>query len=161
MYYMYWLQLHVVLYFWKSQNWIILQNHPTGYRYAIMYVPSALTGEATFSCILCFYKYFSTVGFTTSEQRYGIRAIPYRYSGKSRTYKNFEKKTRPIRACSRGGTTVRKTYYKMIPLSFYHRVSGLPKKFCQTSRAKNSIDTKAQKLLRPVLESAAQGLSRT
>eukprot|EP01050_Picozoa_sp_SAG11_P006693 SAG11_NODE_529_length_8721_cov_24.489330_6_plen_104_part_00 len=33
---------------------------------------SAMTGEATFSCILCFYKYFSTVGFRTSGFRYNI-----------------------------------------------------------------------------------------
>eukprot|EP01050_Picozoa_sp_SAG11_P012042 SAG11_NODE_1314_length_5223_cov_2.877244_3_plen_96_part_00 len=33
---------------------------------------SAMTGEAAFSCILCFYKYFSTVlvGFTTSKTKY-------------------------------------------------------------------------------------------
>jgi hypothetical protein len=33
---------------------------------------SALTGKATFSCILCFYKYFSTVGFKTFEYHYNI-----------------------------------------------------------------------------------------
>ena len=84
---------------------------------------SALTGKATFSCILCFYKYFykNTVS--------GV-AIPYRYSGKSRTYKNFEKKTRPFRACSRlGGTTLRKIYGKKVPLPFYHRVFRSPIKF--------------------------------
>ena len=90
-----------------------------------------------------------------------IWAIPHGYSGKSRTYKNFEKKTRPFRACSRlGGTTVRKTYGKMVPLSFYHRVFRSPIKFLPDVQGKKSIDTEAQKLLRPVLESAAQGLSR-
>ena len=56
---------------------------------------------------------------------------------------------------------MRNTSGKMVPLPFYHRVFGLPYNLCQTFRAKKSIDTKAQKLLRPVLESAAQGLSST
>eukprot|EP01050_Picozoa_sp_SAG11_P039824 SAG11_NODE_16960_length_532_cov_4.256351_1_plen_62_part_10 len=58
-----------------------------------------------------------------------------------------------------GGLHVQKSYGGMIPLSFYDRFSGLPQNFCQTFRAKKSIDTEAQKLLTPVLESAAQGLS--
>ena len=42
----------------------------------------------------------------------------------------FEKLIRPFRACSRlGGTTLRKTYSKMVPLSFYHRVFRSPIKF--------------------------------
>eukprot|EP01050_Picozoa_sp_SAG11_P059747 SAG11_NODE_38885_length_247_cov_4.864865_1_plen_49_part_10 len=47
---------------------------------------------------------------------------------------------------------------KWYPYHFTIGFSGLPKHFCQTFRAKKSIDTEAQKLLRPVLESAAQGL---
>eukprot|EP01050_Picozoa_sp_SAG11_P002484 SAG11_NODE_126_length_15729_cov_9.966859_20_plen_165_part_00 len=91
-----------------------------------------------------------------------IRAIPYGYSGKSRTYKNFEKLIPQNFACSRlWGTTVRKTNCKMVPLSFYYRVFRSPIKFLPDVQGKKSIDTKAQKLLRPVLESAAQGLSRT
>eukprot|EP01050_Picozoa_sp_SAG11_P001905 SAG11_NODE_90_length_17153_cov_63.471033_11_plen_154_part_00 len=66
-----------------------------------------------------------------------------------------------LHAAGWGGTTVRNIYGKMVPLSFYHRVFRSSINFCQTFRAKKSIDTKAQKLLRPVLESAAQGLSST
>ena len=54
-----------------------------------------------------------------------------------------------------GGHHCAKIYGKMVPLSFYHRVSA------RRSGQKKCIDTEAQKLLRPVLESAAQGLSRT
>eukprot|EP01050_Picozoa_sp_SAG11_P027516 SAG11_NODE_7002_length_1210_cov_6.893789_1_plen_140_part_00 len=53
---------------------------------------------------------------------------------------------------------------KSIPeIGTYHFTIGfssLPYNFCQTFRAKKSIDTKALKLLRPVLEYAAQRLSR-
>jgi len=52
---------------------------------------SALTGEATFSCILCFYKYFSTVGFTTS------RGIPYVFLFFTAS-PSSRKTNRPIRA---------------------------------------------------------------
>eukprot|EP01050_Picozoa_sp_SAG11_P012385 SAG11_NODE_1372_length_5095_cov_15.640312_4_plen_139_part_00 len=48
----------------------------------------------------------------------------------------------------------------IIPLSFYHRVFRSPIKLLPDVQGKKSIDTEAQKLLRPVLESAAQGLSR-
>eukprot|EP01050_Picozoa_sp_SAG11_P016563 SAG11_NODE_2276_length_3583_cov_2.156429_1_plen_135_part_10 len=45
-------------------------------------------------------------------------------------YKNFEKLIPQNFACSRlGGTTLRKPYVKMIPLSFYHRVFRSPIKF--------------------------------
>eukprot|EP01050_Picozoa_sp_SAG11_P010203 SAG11_NODE_1009_length_6204_cov_54.921149_5_plen_168_part_00 len=106
-----------------------------------------------------------TVGFTTSEYTYGIAlylSYTIRVLRKIAYIQKFRGKIHPIRACSRlGGTTLRKTYSKLVPLSsFYHRVFSLPKHFCQTLRGKKSIDTEAQKLLRPVLESAAQGLSR-
>eukprot|EP01050_Picozoa_sp_SAG11_P015206 SAG11_NODE_1947_length_4015_cov_20.610827_5_plen_106_part_00 len=90
-----------------------------------------------------------------------IWAYPHVYSGFSRKYKNFEKLIPQNFACSRlGGTTVRKTYDKMVPLSFYHSVFRSPIKFLPDVQGQKSIDTEAQKLLRPVLESAAQGLSR-
>eukprot|EP01050_Picozoa_sp_SAG11_P040913 SAG11_NODE_18044_length_501_cov_1.527363_1_plen_47_part_10 len=44
-------------------------------------------------------------------------AILYGYSGKMRTYKNFEKLIPQNFACIRLGTTVRKAYGKRVPLS--------------------------------------------
>ena len=112
--------------YWGIQNTVAFSDGRVFFRY-LLSVLRLLSSDTVLAC---------------------IRAVPYRYSGKSRTYKNFVKKIPQNFACSRlGGTTVRKPMVKRYP---YH----LP------FRAKKGTDTKAQKLLRPVLESAAQGLSR-
>eukprot|EP01050_Picozoa_sp_SAG11_P009461 SAG11_NODE_890_length_6689_cov_18.947951_2_plen_119_part_00 len=91
---------------------------------------SALTGKATFSCILCFYIYFSTIGFTTFEYTYNIALYPDYIACVLRFFayiQKFREKIPQNFARSRlGGTTVRKTYEKWYPYHFTIGFSGLP-----------------------------------